>query len=115
MSLKTEAQQSAEPAFNPLKVIIPVLLSLLAVSLMAQWYAANVSVPRYCQDPQQALLNLHKLLDQNSTIEPAQRRASMIAAKLLYLHPRTEDESQTDYLQRLRYLLLNQCSEQLAS
>ena len=97
------------PRFNPLKIIIPVLLALLSVSLMSQWYASNVSVPRYCDNPEMALLSLETLMDEPSPIKHEQRRQTMIAAKLLFLYPRQSNESGADYLQRLRYLMLSEC------
>ena len=100
-----------KPPFNPLKVIIPVLLALLSVSLMAQWYARNVSMPRYCEKQQLTLRYLSQLLDNIDTTTTDQRRQTMIAAKLLYLHPREQSESKEEYLSRLRYLMLNQCSK----
>ena len=95
--------------FSPLKIIIPVLFALLAISLMAQWYASHVSLPRYCENPEQALHNLDQLLRPEAKISDAERRQYMIAAKLLFLHPQREDETVDDYQQRLRYLLLNEC------
>ena len=106
-------QEQIRPPFNPLKVIIPVLIALLSVSLMAQWYANNVSMPRYCKKPQQTLRYLSQLLDNKNTITTEQRRQTMIAAKLLYLHPQKQSESKGDYLRRLRYLMLNQCAESI--
>ena len=99
----------AAPRFNPLKIIIPVFLALLFISLMSQWYANNVSLPRYCQDPQKALQSLEGLINDSSRLKDEQRRQDMIAAKLLFLHPRLSDESSEDYLQRLRYLMLSEC------
>ena len=96
--------------FNPLKIIIPVLLALLSVSLMSQWYANNISLPRYCENPQKTLQSLQGLMDESSPLKDEQRRQNMIAAKLLFLHPRQSDESSEDYLQRLRYLMLSECS-----
>lgn len=97
------------PGFKPLKIIIPVLLALLSISLMSQWYARNISVPRYCNDPLKTLQRLEELLDETSSINNEQRRQYMIAAKLLFLHPRQNDESRSDYIQRLRYFILTQC------
>ncbi len=96
--------------FNPLKIIIPVLLALLSISLMSQWYARNISLPRYCKNPEQALLSLENLMDESSPILDEQRRQTMVAAKLLFLHPVLDRESNKDYLQRLRHLMLAQCS-----
>ena len=95
--------------FNPLKIIIQVLLALLSVSLMSQWYANNVSLPRYCEDSQKALQSLEGLMNESSPLKDEQRRQNMIAAKLLFLHPRLSDESSEDYLHRLRYLMLAEC------
>ncbi|MCP3933410.1 MAG: hypothetical protein GY705_30440 [Bacteroidetes bacterium] len=103
-------QRGEHKSFNPLKVIIPILIALLSVSVMSQWYASNVTVPRYCKTPEQTLHNLKDLLDENSNIDNSKRRQHMIAAKLLFLHPRQENESKVDYIQRLRYQLINKCS-----
>ncbi len=105
-----QIEEQIKPPFNPLKVIIPVLIALLSVSLMAQWYASNVTLPRFCKDPQQALRQLSKLLDDEASIQNEHRRQTMIAAKLLFLHPMKQDESKPDYLRRLNYLMLNQCN-----
>ena len=110
MNQTNNQQNTIQPPFNALKIIIPVLLALLSISLMAQWYANNVSVPRYCKNPQKTLRQLSLLLDEKATIQSDERRQTMIAAKLLYIHPQQQDESKSEYLQRLRYLLLNQCS-----
>lgn len=97
-------------AFNPLKIIIPVLIALLSVSLMAQWYANNVTVPRYCKKPEQTLRHLSILINSNNDMNNENRRDYMIAAKLLFLHPKEDSESKHEYIQRLRYQLLNTCS-----
>ncbi len=110
MNHSSSQTEPLPPRFNPLKIIIPVLLALLSISLMSQWYASNVSVPRYCKNPEKTLHSLEKLLDESALIANEQRRQTMIAAKLLFLHPRQSDESRADYLQRLRYLMLAQCS-----
>lgn len=109
MNNPSSQSDSAPPRFNPLKIIIPVILALLTVSLMSQWYAHNISFPRYCKNPERALKNLNNLMDQSATIDHEQRRQTMVAAKLLFLHPRHSDETRADYLQRLRYLMLAQC------
>ena len=110
----TENHQTRQPAvtasrFNPLKIIIPVLLALLSVSLMSQWYARQVSFPRYCNSPDATLDALQVLLDDEPAIDNNQRRQYMIAAKMLFLHPRENNESKTEYLQRLRHLMRVEC------
>jgi hypothetical protein len=104
------SQSDSVPArFNPFKIIIPVAVALLSVSLMSQWYANNISFPRYCKNPERALTSLQNLMKQSTTIDHEQRRQTMIAAKLLFLHPVQAGETRADYLQRLRYLMLTQC------
>lgn len=104
-----DEQESAGPRFNPLKIIIPVLLALLSVSLMSQWYANNVSFPRYCKSPETTLTALAELLEEESLLDNDQRRQYMIAAKILFLYPKHNDENKTDYLLRLRQLILVKC------
>ncbi len=96
--------------FNPLKIVLPVLAALLAISLMAQWYASHVSLPRYCDDPDRALRSLQRLLQDQASLDRNNRRRDMIAAKLLYLLPQQSGESERAYLQRLRYRLLSECA-----
>ncbi|MCP3686814.1 MAG: hypothetical protein GY784_00230 [Gammaproteobacteria bacterium] len=95
--------------FNPLKIVIPVLLALLSVSLVSQWYAKNIGFPRYCKQPDVTLDNVRDLIEEGALIDNEQRRQYMIAAKILFMHPRLNDESKTDYLQRLRHLMLAEC------
>ncbi len=97
------------PGFSPLKIIVPVLLALLAISAMAQWYARHVSLPRYCGQPDIAMQNLASLLDENPKIDDAQRRGYMVAAKILFLHPREGGENKADYLARVRRVILSEC------
>lgn len=97
------------PGFSPLKIIVPVLLALLAISTMAQWYARHVSLPRYCAQPDITVQNLERLLDETPKIDDAQRRGYMVAAKILFLHPREDSENKADYLARVRLLISSEC------
>lgn len=106
---QTPQPAAAGPRFNPLKIIIPVLLALLSVSLMSQWYASQVSFPRYCNSPEATLAALQVLLEEEAVIDNDQRRKYMVAAKMLFLHPRENNESKTGYLQRLRHLMRAEC------
>lgn len=108
--IQTTGQQEIPTSrFNPLKIIIPVFLALLSVSLMSQWYAGNVSFPRYCKSPDTTLDALQELIKDNPVIDNDQRRRYMIAAKILFLHPKHNDESKSDYMLRLRQLMLKKC------
>ena len=95
--------------FNPLKIIIPVLLALLSISLMSQWYANNISFPRYCKQPEVTLQFLHALVVEDVKIDNDQRRQYMIAAKLLFLYPKESSESSSDYMLRMRQLIMSEC------
>lgn len=95
--------------FNPLRVIVPVLAALLAVSAFSQWYAHSVSLPRYCDDPAHALAHLERTLSENRPADDGSRRPYIVAAKLLFLVPREADEAQAPYLERVRHQLQAQC------
>ena len=47
---------------------LPVLVALLSVSAFAQWYARSVSLPRYCDDPAQALVHLERIIEERSFV-----------------------------------------------
>ncbi len=102
-------ETNAPTRFNPLKIIIPVLLALLSISVMSQWYANNVSLPRYCKDPETALSALQVLIEEEPTIDNDQRRRYMVAAKLLFLHPMHTNENKSDYIMRIRGLMAQEC------
>jgi len=95
--------------FSPLRVIVPVLAALLAVSAFSQWYARSVSLPRYCDDPSRALTYLERILSEDRPAQDGPRRPYIVAAKLLFLVPREADEPQASYLQRVRHHLEAQC------
>lgn len=102
-------EQPEQAPFNPLKIIIPVLIALLSVSVMAQWYANNISFPRYCNNPENTLMAVRELIKEQPLIDNDQRRRYMIAAKILFLHPQNNNENESDYLSRLRLLMLAKC------
>jgi hypothetical protein len=102
-------QTVSGPRFKPIKIIIPVLLALLSISLMSQWYANNISFPRYCKSPERALNAVQVLLQDEPVIDDNQRRRYMIAAKILFLQPKNNHESKSDYMLRLRHLMLAKC------
>lgn len=95
--------------FSPLRVVVPVLAALLAVSVLAQWYARSVSLPRYCEDPARTLTHLERILTEDRPAGDGSRRPYVVAAKLLFLVPRGADEGQGTYLDRVRRHLQVQC------
>jgi hypothetical protein len=50
--------------FNPLKVILPVLVMLLLISSWIQWYSNKVSIPRYCKNPGHTIEHLEKVINE---------------------------------------------------
>lgn len=97
------------PPPHPLRIAGVVVLLLMLVSLWANWYTDNVSLPRYCDDTEQALQRVGRLLTERRPAGDAPRRPYLTAAKLLFLVPRQGEETIPHYLQRLRGYLAEQC------
>lgn len=95
--------------FNPLWLIVPTLVVLLAVSLWIQWYSRAVSLPRYCDDPAGALVLLERVLNEARPAGSDTRRPYLIAAKLIFLVPRDSDEAIEHYLARVRQHIADVC------
>ena len=103
------AGTAVDKPFNPLRVAVPVLMTLLAISAFSQWYARSVSLPRYCDDPSRTLARLERVLADERSAGDGSRRPYIVAAKLLFLVPREADEAQAPYLERVRQHLQAQC------
>jgi hypothetical protein len=86
-----------------------VALALLAVFQGAEWYADQVSMPRYCADPDAAIERLHEILSQSQPVSDGSMRPYVVAAKLLYLIPQDEGEADEAYLARLRLRIAETC------
>jgi len=99
------------PPFRLWPLIVGVLLMLLGISLANQWYAQNVAMPRYCEDPVQTLERVRRLLTEKTPADDnfESRRPFIVAAKLLFLVPRTGDEDEAAYLLRIQQHLEQQC------
>ena len=95
--------------FNPTPMIVIVALSVLAVAGMSNWYSNNVSMPRYCNEPEQTVFYLQELLTKERPAGDESRRPYLIAAKLLYILPKGGDEELDAYLQRIRLQIAQQC------
>ncbi len=98
-----------KPPFRPLRLIAVILLILLAISAAAQWYARNVTLPRYCEDPIQTLTHVRQLLTEQRPAGDGDRKPYIIAARLTFLIPRKPDEPLTRYLDRLQRHIDQQC------
>ena len=95
--------------FKLMPVVVTVLLLLLGIATWANRYSANVSVPRYCKDPQQAVHYLEKVINETRPAGDEARRPYLIAAKLLYLMPRHSEESIENYLSRVGETIRREC------
>ncbi len=109
ISRTTPASADVEPAFRPLRVIVPTLAVLLAISFWIQWYTQTVSLPRYCDDPAGALALLERVLTEERPAGADARRPYLVAAKLVFLVPRQSDEALGDYLERVHQHLIQTC------
>ncbi len=101
----------SEPAseFKLWRLILAVLLILLGISISAQWYARNITLPRHCEDPDQTLRLARQVLTERTPAGEESRRPYIIAARITFLVPREGDEPLDDYLQRLRRHLEREC------
>ncbi len=95
--------------FNPLQVIVPVLLLMLSVSFAARWYSQQVSLPRYCENPEQTVMYLQKIITETRPAGEQSRRPYIIAAKLIFLLPRESNETDQAYIKRVKQYLRKQC------
>lgn len=97
------------PAFSPWRVAVPVALVLLLVSAWVQWHARDVSIPRYCANPEQNLGYLENVLTQPRPADADPRRPYVVAAKLMFLVPQQLDEPIVTYLARVKRHLEQVC------
>lgn len=81
-----------------------------AVFRTAEWHAGAVSLPRYCDDPRFHLEYVREILTKETPAGEGQRRPYLIAAKLLYLEPRRNEEPIDPYLARLERRIAETCS-----
>ena len=108
---KTDQNLQDLPPFRLWPLIVGVLLTLLGISLANQWYAQNIAMPRYCEDPVQTLERVRQLLTEKTPADDnfESRRPYIVAAKLLFLVPRSSEEDGKSYLLRIQQHLEEQC------
>ncbi|MDH4172622.1 MAG: hypothetical protein OEZ09_06120 [Betaproteobacteria bacterium] len=87
------------------------LALLVLVSAAADWHSRQVSLPRYCSEPEVALARLEALHSGEDRLLAESRRQYMVAAKLEFLVPRASGESAGAYRLRLRDELRKQCRD----
>ena len=97
------------PTFQPVRLVLVVFGILLLIFYANLWYAAQVSLPRYCQQPGLVLQRLAAIDSENRPAGDKSRRDYIVAAKLEFLVPARADEPMDAYLLRLRALLEENC------
>jgi hypothetical protein len=97
------------PGFQPVRLVLVAFAALLLVSFAGNWYAGQVSLPRYCDQPELVLQRLAAIITENRPAGEEARRDYIVAAKLEFLVPPTADEPLDAYLQRVRSRLEQQC------
>lgn len=102
-------ETKAQPGFSPWRIVIPVLCLLLLGSFWSSWYGREISIPRYCENPAQALGYVHRILTEPRPAQNDSRRPYVVAAKLLFLIPQQSDEPVDRYLVRLEQHLGEAC------
>ena len=101
--------ESTGSRFQPLRLVLVALSALLLVSFASRWYAGQVSLPRYCEQPEVVLQRLAAVITENTPAGDGARRDYIVAAKLEFLVPPSADEPSDAYLRRVRRLLERQC------
>ena len=82
---------------------------MLFIFNSADWYANKSALPRFCEKPTQTVAIVKEILTSPTPGEGKERRPYIIAAKLIFLVPREEDEPMADYLARLRSRISQSC------
>jgi len=100
-----------EPArpMHSLRIAIVVLLLLLLVSSWANWYSGQVSMHRYCENTQETMQHLERILREPEPAGRENRQPYLVAAKLLFLLPRQPEEDIPAYLRRVEAHIQLQC------
>lgn len=82
---------------------------MLFIFNSADWYARNAALPRYCENPQQAVEIVEEILTSETPGAGKKRRPYIVAAKLIFLVPQKEDEPMAQYMIRLRDKISQAC------
>lgn len=98
-----------KPPFQPVRLVVTILLLLLAISIAAQWYANNITLPRYCDNPEQTLRQIRQVLTEKRPAGDGDRKPFIKATRLTFLVPRESNEALSDYLDRLQRHIDRQC------
>jgi hypothetical protein len=107
--IPTEINVPIENTFKPLWLVLPILFLLLMIGTWSKWYAREVSIPRYCENPELSLQHLEKIITDKQPAGGEPRKSYIITAKLLFLLPRKNEETVPAYLERVRIYIKKHC------
>lgn len=82
---------------------------MLLIFRYAGWYADTSAIPRYCKDPTATIGYVADILSSPTPVGEAKKRPWLVAAKLIFLVPQQNDETQQAYLQRLKQVISEKC------
>lgn len=82
---------------------------MLFIFNSADWYANESALPRYCENPRQAVAIVEEIITSPTPGEGEKRRPYIIAAKLIFLVPQEQGETMPVYLDRLRSRISQSC------
>ncbi len=112
LKMEINQEEAFKPSnFKPVRFVFFIFLIMLLISQAIKWYSTSVTLPRYCEDPEQALHHLEEIITKPSPAGNTResRRPYIIAAKLIYLVPQESNESVKHYLHRVRTELSQRC------
>jgi len=97
--------------FKPLQVIGFVAVLFIGISLWTNWYTQQVSLPRYCNNIAETMINLKKVMTEKRPAGDGTRIPYLIAAKLIFIVPRLSEEPEAVYLSRVRAHIDRECEK----
>ncbi len=109
MNTANQSTTSEQRPFRPWRLVAVVLTLLLLISVISQWYARSVTMPRYCGYPEDSIEYLERVLTKPRPAGDEPRRPYIVAARLMFLVPREGEEPLPAYLDRVRTHLREQC------
>ncbi len=83
--------------------------TMLFIFHSADWYATNSALPRYCNNPDETVAIVRKILTSDTPVENQKKRPFIIAAKLIFLVPQEDGETVEQYIPRLRNRISETC------
>ena len=95
------------------KIIIVFGVTALVLMLTfgaAEQYADRSAIPRYCADKSSVLERVHAILTKGEPVGEGAKRPFIVAAKLIFLVPQRDNETVSEYVERLQRHLDKVCN-----